>query len=178
MFEVRNVADLREMDPPFMTAVDGIRVPVRFLDQAESLADEHKKTFFIGIVEKYEPSRNERLELMDVALAALRPAGMYTSTGEYVISDDRDAVLAHGCGRLVWVTPKYGPTIHDKLNHLVDVLTAETTAFGGDSAKNANAAQLMTICGNLLAQTNFFDEGHALTAKALEIEKAIKELGE
>lgn len=88
-----------------METVDGIPAPAEILAQAKQRATETGKVHFVGVIEERNPNFVEpKFDSLLEAWAGAPPSNRYILTGEFIISDDRGAVLT-ACGRLIWVTP-------------------------------------------------------------------------
>lgn len=102
MFEIRNVGT-----EVAMTVVDGITVPHELLKEVEKIVAKEGRTHFIGVVEKRNPDFKppETLSISDCFRRPIQSA--YIMTGEFAVSDSREAIFGHGCSKLVWVLPKF-----------------------------------------------------------------------
>lgn len=90
--------------------VDGVVVVKEIYDETKELATAAGKTHFIGVVEKRDPNFVHPFAGLSTAefwkkWDGRKMEGMFLPVNEYVVSDDRDAVLLHGCGKLIWVLP-------------------------------------------------------------------------
>jgi len=99
MFKLRIVTDF---DDGQLQRVDGIPITTALLDEAKHLAENTGKIIFVGAMARQIRIRPENIH--DVVSALMDPFA-FRPTGEWVISDDRDEVLKHGCAGLIGVLP-------------------------------------------------------------------------
>jgi hypothetical protein len=132
--------------------VDGIKVSANLLHIAHCRADREHKTHFIGVVDQKNPefkeadpsSMSDLAEFVGMSTISRMIEARYVTTG-YVLSDDRDEVLLHGCGRLVWVPPnhtKFRPFVAEQRN---EQATVEQTKHTPGPYKVTNLTDVFTM---------------------------------
>lgn len=127
--------------------VDGIPVPAELYAATKISATVARKTHFLAPVEIKNPNfKEEPVSLLSIAQFGNVQAEMskrYILTGEFVVSDDRAAVLLHGVGRLLWVTPDYSPsnTAIPMAEDRINLQTVDCCACGADIPVTAGSTE-------------------------------------
>jgi len=108
IFEIRHIPN-----PADTVVFDGVKIPIELHAEAMRLADEHRQMMFVGVMLAAtvvtKKNKNETLfEMLAGGIKEWQSGAWCNSTGEYVISSDREAILDYGCGALVWVRAGQG----------------------------------------------------------------------